>query len=202
MLRDGVRGIDLLRHGETVGGSRFRGTTDDALTAAGWAQMWDAVGRVPGRWSRIVASPLRRCAEFAAALGQRRGLPCGFDARFQEMHFGDWEGRSAAELMTTDAAALTRFWNDPLGSGPPGAEPLPRFAARVLCAWHDLQACHPGEDILLVTHGGVMRVLLSHVLQRPIEGLLDFELAHGALRRVLVRTANGPTRYALVGEPS
>jgi len=192
----------LLRHGETEGGSRFRGSIDDPLTGRGWFQMWSAMEKTGPPWDRIITSPLARCAEFAHALAQRRALPCSLDERLREMHFGVWEGRSAAELMTTDAAALARFWSDPVRNTPPGAEPLTGFAARVLSAWRDIIAGHAGEKVLLITHGGVMRVILGHVMQQPLERLLEVEVPHGALRRIRIEHTRKPVRYVLEGEPA
>ncbi|VAX03287.1 Alpha-ribazole-5'-phosphate phosphatase [hydrothermal vent metagenome] len=182
--------IDLLRHGETVGGSRFRGSIDDALTEKGWSQMNTAIAQETTNhtqiWDRIISSPLQRCADFAHKLGQQQTLPVSLDTRFQEMHFGDWEGRTATELMATDEDALTQFWNDPVQNTPPGAEPLLVFQQRVLSAWADLLRNYRNERILLVTHGGVMRVLLCHAQQRPIKQLLDIEVKHAALKQLRI----------------
>lgn len=175
--------LDLLRHGETEGGARYCGTTDDPLTGAGWEQMWAAV-RHDTHWDRIVTSPLRRCAQFAHTLARQHSIPLTLDERLAEMHFGAWEGRSAAELMSTDPDALARFWEDPATHAPAGAEPLAHFAERVLTAWHDIVRGHAGRRILLVTHGGVIRVILCHVLRRPVERLLELDVGHAALYRI------------------
>ncbi len=191
--------IGLLRHGAVEGGNRFRGRTDDPLTAAGWDQMWAAVNN-DVRWDGVVSSPLRRCTEFARALAQQRLIPLTLDARLAEMHFGTWEGRSAAELMSADPETLARFWDDPAAHAPPGAEPLACFAERVLEAWHGIVRDHPDQQVLLVTHGGVIRVILCHVLRRPVERLLEFEVGHAALHRVrAVIDAGGNNRAELVG---
>lgn len=182
--------VDLLRHGETVGGSCFRGSIDDALTENGWSQM-DAVieqkmlnnTRI---WDCIISSPLQRCSAFAYKLGQQYSLPVNLDPRFKEMHFGCWEGRTAAELMNTDEDALTQFWNDPVQNTPPEAEPLLEFNQRVLSAWADLLRDYPSERILLVTHGGVIRLLLCHAQQRPIKQLLEIEVKHAALKQLRI----------------
>ncbi len=180
--------IGLLRHGEVAGGARFRGHRDDPLTAAGWDQMWAAL-RGAGRWERVVSSPLVRCAAFARAFARRHGLPLALDERLMEMYFGRWEGRSAAALLATDAEALTRFWQDPEGCPPPGGEPLARFRARVLAAWRDVLAAHAGRRVLLVTHGGVIRVLLAHLRSQPPARLLDIEVGHGSLHRIDIDAA-------------
>ncbi|MES2821515.1 MAG: alpha-ribazole phosphatase family protein [Pseudomonadota bacterium] len=178
--------LDLLRHGETERGSGFRGSLDDALTATGWAQMRDAVTRAQaenraGPWDLIVSSPLQRCARFASELAEQRGLPLHLEAGLRELHFGAWEGHSAAALMETQAEALGLFWADPYGFTPPEGEPMVDFAARVLAAVEDLHRRFAGRRLLLVTHGGVMRLLLAQARGLPREQLLQVEVGHGAL---------------------
>ncbi len=193
--------IDLLRHGETAGGARFRGSTDDALTEVGWTQMRTATEQGAPGWDRIISSPLKRCADFACELGQQHSLPVSLDERFQEMHFGAWEGCSAAELMATDADALTRFWNDPLRHTPPQAEPLADFELRVMSAWRDVVSRYAGENILLVTHGGVIRVLLCHTRQHPIERLLEFEVGHASIQRIHIGHPQGANYSTVLASP-
>ncbi|MEN5244490.1 alpha-ribazole phosphatase family protein [Pseudomonas atacamensis] len=172
--------LDLLRHGETELGGGLRGSLDDALTANGWRQMRAAVVD-GGPWDRIVSSPLQRCARFAAELGEQLNLSVHLDKDLQELHFGAWEGQSAAALMETDAEALGLFWADPYGFTPPQGEPVSAFSARVLAAVARLQAAYAGERILLVSHGGVMRLLLAQARGLPREQLLNVEVGHGAL---------------------
>lgn len=181
--------LDLLRHGETELGGGLRGSLDDALTARGWEQMHRAVEQ--GRsWDRLVSSPLQRCARFAEQLGARLGVPVHVDNDLQELHFGAWEGRSAAALMDTDAAALGQFWADPYAFTPPDGEPVLAFSSRVLAAVERLQAAYAGERVLLISHGGVMRLLLARARDLPREQLLNVEVGHGALFSLAV--APGP----------
>jgi alpha-ribazole phosphatase len=172
--------LDLLRHGETELGGGLRGSLDDALTEKGWAQMRAAVVE-GGPWQRIVSSPLQRCARFAAELGEQLDLPVQLDKELQELHFGAWEGQSAAALMETDAEALGLFWADPYSFTPPQGEPVSEFSSRVLAAVARLHTAYAGERILLISHGGVMRLLLAQARGLPREQLLNVEVAHGAL---------------------
>jgi alpha-ribazole phosphatase len=169
--------LELLRHGETEQGGGLRGSLDDALTATGWAQLRAAVQQA-GPWDRLISSPLQRCARFAEELAEQRGLPLSLDPALQELHFGAWEGRSAAELMVSDADALGRFWTDPYAFTPPGGEPLVEFEARVLDAVQRLELNHAGERLLLVTHGGVMRLLLAGARGLPPADLLQVNVSH------------------------
>lgn len=177
--------LDLLRHGETERGGGFRGSLDDALTEQGWAQMQAAVAQ-GGPWDRLVSSPLQRCARFAERLASELELPLALEPGMRELHFGDWEGRSALDLMQGNEQALGRFWADPYGFTPPAGEPVSDFSARVLAALARLQAAHAGERVLLVTHGGVMRLLLARARGLPREQLLQVEVGHGALHRLRV----------------
>lgn len=181
--------LDLLRHGETELGGGLRGSLDDALTSLGWSQMREAVEQ-GGPWDVLVSSPLQRCALFADELGARLGLPVQREPALQELHFGEWEGRSAAQLMDTHADELGRFWADPYAYTPPGGETVLAFAERVAGAIDRLQRAHAGKRVLLVTHGGVMRLLLARARSLPREQLLQVEVGHGALMR-LVRQADG-----------
>ena len=177
--------IDLLRHGETRAGSVYLGRTDAPLSEHGYRQMAEALTDAP-HYDAVLSSPLARCAAFAQDYAQLHGLPLHHDARFQEMDFGAWDGRSAAEIAAADAGALENFWRDPVVFTPPQAEPLLSFQARVLAAWRELPARYPGQHVLLVTHGGVMRIILCHLQQRPLNELLSLAVPHAALHRIAV----------------
>ena len=172
--------LDLLRHGETELGGGLRGSLDDALTPVGWEQMRAAV-QGQGPWDRIVSSPLQRCALFAQELAGQLALPVTFDKNLQELHFGEWEGQSAAALMQTDEQALGLFWADPYGFTPPQGEPVLEFSQRVLAAVTRLQQAHAGERVLVVCHGGVMKLLLAQARGLPREQLLNIQVVNGAL---------------------
>ncbi len=177
--------LDLLRHGETELGGGLRGSLDDALTATGWQQMREAVqGRGP--WDGVLSSPLQRCARFAQELAERLQLPLSLEPDLQELHFGAWEGQSAAALMETDADDLGRFWADPYAFTPPGGEPVELFSLRVLGAIERLYQACAGQRVLLVSHGGVMRLLLARARGLPRQQLLNVEVGHGALFRLQV----------------
>lgn len=182
--------LDLLRHGETELGGGLRGSLDDALTEKGWQQMREAV-LAQGPWDRLVSSPLQRCARFAQELGGQLGVPVVLEKDLQELHFGAWEGQSAAALMKTDAEALGLFWADPYSFTPPQGEPVADFSLRVRTAVARLQSTYVGERVLLISHGGVMRLLLAQARGMPREQLLNVEVGHGALFSLSVDADGG-----------
>jgi len=186
--------IDLLRHGETLAGSVYLGRSDAPLSEHGYRQMAEALLDAP-RYDAVLSSPLIRCAAFAQDYAQQHGLPLQRDARFQEMDFGAWDGRSAADIATAEPGALENFWRDPVACTPPQAEPLLSFQARVLAAWQELPACYPGQRVLLVSHGGVMRIILCHLQQRPLAELLNLSVPHASLHRITVEHESQQTGW-------
>ncbi len=186
-----VTTVDLIRHGEPVGGSKYRGQIDDPLSAKGWAQMRDAVGDACP-WQAVVSSPLSRCAAFAQELAQRHALPLSFDARLQEIGFGAWEGRSAQELQREDPAAFRRFFDDPVTHRPAGAETLVDFRDRVIGGWDDLLVQHAGRQVLLVGHAGVIRMVIRHVLDMPLANLFRIHVGNASITRIRVDARGTP----------
>lgn len=186
--------IDLIRHGEPVGGSKYRGQSDDPLSAKGWAQMRAAVaGR--DEWDAVVSSDLCRCADFAREVAGRLGLPLELEAGLREVGFGAWEGLTAAEILARDEAGLTAFWADPVRCTPPGGEPLSAFRERVTAAWEGVTARHRGRRVLLVGHAGMMRIVLLHALGLPLDAFYRFEIGNAALLRLRVSDGRHGTAF-------
>jgi alpha-ribazole phosphatase/probable phosphoglycerate mutase len=189
--------IDLLRHGEPVGGRRYRGRRDDPLSDTGWSQMRAAVDR-HRPWQVIVSSPLARCRVFAEELAARHGLELEIDARWQEIGFGEWEGCTVEELQAREPERLGRFWRDPCTYTPPGGEPLAIFAARITAVWRSLLRRHAGRHVLMIGHAGVIRMVLRQVIHVPFARLLAIDVPYAAWSRVQVKHLAGGDQPALV----
>lgn len=192
-----VMSVDLLRHGDT-GQRSYRGQLDDPLTALGWAQLRDAVaGR---RWDAVVSSSLRRCADFAREVASGSGVPLTLDARLAEYHFGDWQGVPIEDIAETDGDALGRFWADPVAHPPPGAESFARFRARLCAALDDVVRVYPGRRVLVVTHGGAIRLLRCFVEGRGYGDMAGIDVPHASLHPLPWRVrAASADREAVAG---
>jgi probable phosphoglycerate mutase len=176
--------IDLIRHGEPVGGRRYRGNgCDDPLSDVGWQQMWEAVGSL-GEWKQVISSPMQRCRAFAAELGAQRGLPVTIDERLREVGFGRWEGLSPAELRDCCPEEYDAFQRDPVRYRPPRAEPLAEFSSRVNAAVAEAAASHGGARLLIVAHAGVIRASVGHVLNAPAERWYRIRVRHAGITRI------------------
>ncbi len=176
--------IDLIRHGEPVGGRRYRGQLDDPLSEKGWRQMREAVAdQAP--WDAIVTSPLRRCAAFAQELSRRHALPLEEDERLMEIGFGAWEGRTAQQITANDPQALMNFYLDPVRYRPPGAEAVADFRTRIAAVWDELLE-RPNQHLLIVAHAGVIRMILCQVLGMPQERMFSILVPNAGITRIRV----------------
>ncbi len=190
--------IDLIRHGEPLGGRKVRGSQDDPLSDDGWQQMRDAVA--PGAsWQRIICSPLLRCSEFAHELAGQLVIPLRVETDFREVHFGLWEGLTGAEIMAEWPELLDKVWSNAVAHTPPEGELLLDFKTRVGAAWDNTLAVHAGQHLLVIAHGGTIRMILCHALGLPIEHMWRFDVQYASLSRLRAwPQADGRANHTLV----
>lgn len=184
--------IDLLRHGETSLSHTLRGSTDDALTESGWQQMRQTVEQALQHdpkalvWDAIISSPLQRCRVFADELALKLKLEVILDANLQEMHFGDWEALSTQSIYATQPELLAQFWEKPSQFSPPNAETLQQFHLRINQALQQIQTYMQHEQfehVLVVTHGGVIKLLKCLAMNQPLDNILKMSAELGQLNR-------------------
>lgn len=187
--------LDFMRHGEPVGGRRYRGQIDDPLSEKGWAQMRASVGE-HRPWSRIASSPLLRCRAFAEELAESHQLPLSFDDRMKEVGFGAWEGKSAAQLNEENPQQLPRFKLDPVNARPAGAEPLADFFTRVAAGIESLLQSCTEEHVLVICHAGVIRMAMAHGLHIPLAHAYRIEVPTAGFTRISYE-AGPPLRATL-----
>lgn len=158
--------VTVLRHGEVDGPADvLRGKVDAPLSAAGLQQMQQIFAAISTpAFTRIVSSPLARCRTFAQSAAETGKLPLTLHAGFEEIDFGDWEGLTAIQAQTATAELFSRFQVNPQGLAPPNGEAFNLFCQRVLDAFAACLTHAEGGHTLIVTHAGVMRVILSEVL--------------------------------------
>lgn len=177
--------VDIIRHGEPQGGKRYRGQIDDPLSDKGWQQMRDAVaGYNP--WQVIISSPLTRCAAFARELSQRHDIPLEIDDRIKEIRWGRWEGSTPAQLNADDPLTVLRALRDPVGQRPPDAENIHDFQRRINDAWQDMTSRHREKHLLVVAHAGVVRAVLTQLLQMPVENMFRIHVANASITRIQI----------------
>ncbi len=196
--------ITVLRHGEVEGASHvFRGRGDPALSANGLQQMRLALHSFADiRLDSIATSPLARCRAFADDLAAQTGIVPAVLDDFREMDFGDWEGKThqAAQALTPEL--FERFLSNPEGLSPPAGEPFDFFRKRVASAFRQWLGDADGGNRLLVTHAGVMRILLIEHLGLPVCNLYRIALPNAASFQLSVLAGHPPCLLNLNNGPS
>ena len=174
--------IDIIRHGEPVGGRRYRGySVDDPLTEKGWTQMRAAVPETP-QWQHIVSSPLKRCLEFSQELANDLQISFSINDNMKEIGFGDWEGKTPEDILAEDSEALDHFYKDPVNHRPKGAEPLNSFSQRVWAAYQSILEQHHGKHVLVVAHAGVARAITANILKMSLDDVYSrLKIEYGAI---------------------
>ncbi|VAW50150.1 Alpha-ribazole-5'-phosphate phosphatase [hydrothermal vent metagenome] len=174
--------IDVIRHGEPVGGRRYRGySVDDPLTEKGWSQMRAAVPEKP-QWQHIISSPLKRCLEFSQELANDLQITFNVEDNLKEIGFGDWEGKTPEEILAEDSEALNHFYQDPINNRPQGAEPLDTFSERVWNAYQAIIKNHHDKHVLIVAHAGVARAITANILKMSLDDVYSrLRVEYGAI---------------------
>jgi probable phosphoglycerate mutase len=168
----------LVRHGETDWNrdGRWQGHSDTPLNEVGRAQARELAASLDGI-DVIYASDLARAHETAEILGAQLGVEVRLDKRLRERGFGAWEGLTMVEIERRFREAHER-WRAGEGFGADDAESFKDFAARVLSFVEDVLSRHPHETVLVVGHGGSIRVV--HALATG----LDYVRDHGSIPAV------------------
>ena len=151
----------FVRHGESEGNAAriFTGQTDSPLTERGREQaatVAEELAKV--KFDRIVSSDLARARDTAEVIAKPRGIPVEIVGELREIDVGDRTGTAFDETRGLPN------WSDDGFVSWPGGETLDQVLARTLGAIDRLTRESPGKTILVVGHGGVNRILLSHFL--------------------------------------
>ena len=153
----------LIRHGESEGNRDriFTHTPEVPLTDAGHAQVRAAAEWVAARYRpvAVVSSPFLRARQTAAILAERLALAVRVEEELREQSFGELAGQPYAALRDSSDYDPARYWL----WRPPGGETLLEVAARAGAALDRAAAGATGNDVVVVSHGGVMMALWWHV---------------------------------------
>jgi alpha-ribazole phosphatase len=168
--------VHLLRHGPPLRTGLMLGHTDEPAVLADCPTIASRVQPLP--LTQIVSSDLRRAAEQARIIADRRDLPLTIDPAWRELDFGAWDGKSPD---TIDRATLTRFWDDPDASPPPEGERWSDLCARVGAAVERLQ-----DQTLVLTHAGAMRAALCVLTGLDHGGVWALDLPYRTLLSIRI----------------
>jgi probable phosphoglycerate mutase len=180
----------LLRHGETplTPQKRFSGSggTNPSLSPVGQDQATRAATALAARGTiqHIIASPLTRTRETAAAVAERLGLDVTIEEGLRETDFGAWEGLTFGEVRERYPEDLTTWLNDPEVHPTGGGESFTETATRIAATRDRLIKAYAGRTVLLVTHVTPIKTFVQLALGAPPESLFRMELSAASISTV------------------
>lgn len=159
----------LVRHAQTIWNreKKIQGQNDSPLTTEGRRQAW-RWGQLlePYSWNRILASDIGRAMETAKIINQTINISLQTDSRLREQDWGQWTGNTISQLKTETPRELDAQVRAGWAFCPPGGEDRRSVLDRSRQALLEAAAKYPGDEILVVSHEGVVKSLIYHLCGR------------------------------------
>jgi alpha-ribazole phosphatase len=178
----------LIRHGATEGNheKRYKGSIDVPISQEGIEQVRRTAEFIRaelqgGSLSAVYSSPLSRALNSAELIAAPYGLEPVVDDNLRERHFGIWEGMTFAEIREKYPVEFKGWADNPLEHSPVEGESSIAVRDRIVPAVEEIVSRHSDEEIAIVAHGGVNRVILCHLLGMPLEYMFRIEQDNAAV---------------------
>jgi len=194
--------ILFIRHGQTDWNlaGRWQGHTDIPLNDSGWNQA-QALARRLLAWpiKAVYSSDLQRAAQTASVLCETLGLEPILDPALRERNGGDFEGLTFSEIQNQHLQAWQRMRET--GAAPPGGESSLEVAQRIIASYNAISGQHQGETTAIVSHGGALISLFSHILGFPLGKRAHINVGGNTGLSIVSMDADGP-RLTLLNDTS
>lgn len=169
----------LMRHGETDWNknSIFQGQTDIDLNKKGVEEAKKAAHFFDNlKLDIIYSSDLVRAKNTAKFIGKEKEMKIIEHKKIREISFGSWEGLNYQEIEEKFPDNLAKWREDPLNNYPLGGEKIISFKSRIKDFFQKILVKHQGQKILVVTHGGVIKMYLTFVLAMNAKEFWKFQI--------------------------
>ncbi len=181
--------IIIVRHGQTEWNmaGKWQGSADIPLDTPGLEQA-EAIADRLATWEidAIYSSDLQRAAQTAKAIAKHHDLNVIIEPAWRERHVGDCEGMTRAEILET--------YREMFEAGTfqaPNGENAETLAARVIPAFKQIERDHEDETVLIVSHGGTIASLITHILNLPFEDSWRFMAGYNTGLSRIEKTERG-----------
>ncbi|NLT96489.1 MAG: alpha-ribazole phosphatase [Clostridia bacterium] len=179
--------IYLVRHGKIKTDTQrcYIGQIDLPLTGEGFQQakaLSNKLGRL--KIEAVYSSDLSRSRDTAKEIALKHGLIPQERADLREISLGKWEGVTFAEVSTRYPEEFKRRGEDIGYFRPPGGESFADCSQRIVAAFQDILKT-PFQNIVIVGHAGINRVLICHVLGLPLDNLFRISQDYGCLNVII-----------------
>lgn len=175
----------LIRHGEVanaLGKKVYNGQFDIDLSSNGYKQMEDVAGFLSDKPVRAVySSDLKRTVIGAGMIADKHNLKLVQKRDLREKDFGRWEGLTYDQVAERYPDEWQAWLTDPVISRPRGGETFIEVQKRVIPELDRIISSHPGEEIIILAHGGVNRIVLCHALGLDLRYIFRIEQGYAAI---------------------
>lgn len=174
----------LVRHGETEWNHslKFQGQMDISLNERGFKQAKKAADYLSQEKIDVVySSDLKRAYNTAELIASYHKKKVKIEKGLREINFGEWEGLSYKEIEKEYPILINKWYNDPTSVSPPGGEGLEDFQERIVNSINNILSRHNGERVIMVSHGGSIRVYLVSILSMPLKKYWSLEVYNTGL---------------------
>ena len=187
--------IYFVRHGETIltPTRKFSGIgpLDPELTEEGLAQAALVAAEIAKLDPEVlIASPLQRTRQTAAAIASTTGLTAIFDEAWYKLSFGTWDGKSIEEVKEEEPDAY-QAWLNSSSYRAGGGESYDQAAIRIDEALERLVAEYPGKRVVVVTHNGVIKSAVNLAIGGPNDGVFHLDAAPCSISSISIWPSDG-----------
>ncbi len=187
--------VYLIRHGKTVDADsrRYKGHIDVPLSENGIGQLEklaEYLSQTKEQRAKskdinaVYSSGLSRAFKSAEIIAKPFGLKPVIIEDLKERSFGAWEGMTFDEIKEKWPDAFNAWAENPLKFSPMEGENTLEVKERAMMAFNEIIRNHKDEEIAIVTHGGITRVILCELLEMPLENIFRIEQSFAALNIV------------------
>ncbi|TCO08047.1 alpha-ribazole phosphatase [Natronoflexus pectinivorans] len=172
--------LTLIRHIKTVAPEGLCYGQTDIELPAGYEKVHAKITEKlkDSKFDVIFSSPLQRCKLLAEAISKNR-QPIVFDDRLKELNFGEWEQKMWSDIESSAMAKL--FFEDYINVAPPGGESFHEMVHRVKLFYDEINREYHGQKILVVSHGGPIRIFIKLIRNIEIKEVFDTRVDYGQL---------------------
>ncbi|HHW67867.1 MAG: phosphoserine phosphatase [Epulopiscium sp.] len=174
----------LIRHGETEWNvqNRYQGITDIPLSSVGKLQAQAIATRMKDyEVDAIYASDLSRAFVTAKSIAKEKNLEVRTLPQLREINFGEWEGYTMTELEEIYGDDYKRFFMEPHKYPFPGEGSMEAVQMRVKKAVEIITSNHDHQKVVIVSHGGILKVLIMTLLELDLSFYKSFWLGNTSL---------------------
>ncbi|MBC3887195.1 alpha-ribazole phosphatase [Acetobacterium paludosum] len=182
-----VKQIYLIRHGKIEWNQEkaYIGQTELLLSKEGIEQaekLQKYFSNIP--LDKAYTSPMKRCQDTLAIILAGRTISKTIVDEFKEISMGDWEGKPFSEIKRTDPDAYEKRGAEIDRFTPPNGESFLDLQQRVMPAFYKIIMDEAAENIIILGHSGVNRVILSTIFGLNLKEILKMSLPYGSVKKI------------------